>query len=277
MVTKMNKKSICFIIAIMLSVLCSACTSGPKISTNSQVTRTNMESAQHEVLPEQSVKHAKNIPVLMYHSISEEKDNDAVISRELFAEQMQYLYQHRYYTASLDELYDHLTGKKALPEKSVVLTFDDGYEDTYTMPILKQYNFRSVVFVPIAHIGVNLTVNQLKEMKQAGMDIASHSYSHNDLGKMSDDDQQREIVESKEKLDKLFSQDTKYFCFPNGSYNETTLRMLMQKGFEMSFTIDPGWVKPKDNLLLLKRVWIGNRVDLKHFEERLTKENYSIL
>lgn len=227
----------------------------------------------------QSVKTAVNIPVLMYHSVAEEKDNDAVISPELFQQQMAYLHQHQYYTATLDELYDHLTGKKLLPEKTVVLTFDDGYKDTYdiVMPLLMRYGFKSTVFIPTADIGKNVTEKQLQEMKKAGMEIASHSEHHQDMGPLPYQVQVNEVVHSKQKLDQLLQQDTRYFCYPNGSYTEDTLKILAQQGFKMAFTIDPGWVAPKDNFFLVKRVWMGNSIDLRHFEERITTEKYSIL
>lgn len=271
----MCRRIVLLFVAALLAAFTSACFTEQMPTPTSQPSTLTLKQAQLE----QPINPAVNIPVLMYHSIAEEKGNDAVISPELFAKHMEYLYQHKYYTASLDELYDHLTGRKALPEKSVVLTFDDGYLDTYSiaMPILKRYGFKSTVFVPAADIGKNLTVIQLNEMKQAGMVIASHSNNHRDLSPLTDKEQLEEVTESKAKLDNLLSQDTKYFCYPNGSYNESTLQILRKNGFKMAFTINPGWVKPQDNLLLLKRVWMGNSITLQHLEERLTTENYPIL
>lgn len=275
----MFKRIILVFIAILVVSFSSACSTEQKMNSNSKVPQPQTVVVKNEILTELPIRYAVGIPVLMYHSVDEEKDNDAVIGKELFAKHMEYLYRHKYYTASLDELYAHLTGRRALPEKSVVLTFDDGYEDTYNivMPILKQYGFKSTVFVPAADIGKNLTLNQLKEMRQAGMEIASHSDRHRDLSLLSYEDQVKEVAASKEKLDRLLNQDTKYFCYPNGSYNDVTLRILVQKGFNMAFTINSGWVKPNDNVFTLKRVWMGNSIDLRHLEERLTTENYSIL
>lgn len=271
----MYRKIVWLLSAVLLTAFISACSSGQMLAPTPQ----QLTPKQNQAPVEQSDKPLASIPVLMYHSIADEKGNDAVISAALFAKHMEYLYQQGYYTASLDELYDHLTGKKALPEKSVVLTFDDGYLDTYAtvMPILKSYGFRSTVFVPAADIGKNLTVAQLKEMKQAGMVIASHSNHHRDLSPLTKNEQLEEVLESKTKLDKLLNQDTKYFCYPNGSYNDVTLQIVRENGFKMAFTINPGWVQPKDDLLLLKRVWMGNSITLPHLKERLSTENYPIL
>lgn len=219
------------------------------------------------------------IPVLMYHSISQEKGNDAVISKERFAEQMAFLHQHNYRPISMDELYDYLGDRGDLPSKPVVITFDDGYRDTYevALPILKQYGFKSVMFIIAAQSSRHISWQELKEMKDAGMEIGSHSFTHRDLGTLSPAEQAEEIGKSKEMLDSLLRQDTRYFCYPNGSYNQATLNLLREKGYRLAVTIDPGWVKPGDEPLTLRRVWMGNAVDLKHFEERITRQDYSIL
>ena len=219
------------------------------------------------------------IPVLMYHSIGEEKNNDAVIAKERFAEQMAFLSSHNFTPISLDDLYAYLNGTGDLPAKPVMLTFDDGYRDTYevALPILKQYGFKSVLFIPATVAGTRLSWQELREMKAAGMEIGSHSLTHRDLGDMSPAEQAVEITKSKELLDSFLSQNTRYFCYPNGSYNQETLRLLKLHGFLLSVTIDPGWVKTGDEPLTLKRVWMGNTVDLAHFEERLSRSDYSVL
>lgn len=220
-----------------------------------------------------------SVPVLMYHSIGELQGNDAVISRARFSEQMEYLYRNGYRTLTLDELAAFLDKKQPLPPRSVVLTFDDGYRDTYevAMPILKQYGFKSVMFIPAGDVGQRLSWQELKEMRSTGMQIASHSLTHRELGGMSPVEQAQEIKRSKELLDQNLGQDTRDFCYPNGSYNAETLRLLAQNGFRLAVTIEPGWVKSDDNRFTLRRVWMGNSVTLDHFKERITNEHYPIL
>lgn len=81
----------------------------------------------------------KGVPVLMYHSITNERGNELELSKELFQVQMSFLKDKNYTTLSLDELYDFLVFNKPVPEKSVIITFDDGYVDNYlnAYPILK--------------------------------------------------------------------------------------------------------------------------------------------
>lgn len=229
--------------------------------------------------PKTELTFPTGVPVLMYHSISQEKNNDAVISPERFTDQMEFLYKEGYNPVSLEQLYDYLTGQKGLPSKPVVITFDDGYRDTYeiALPVLKRYGFKSTLFIITADAERRLTWKELAEMKAAGMDIASHSYTHRELGGMNPQQQAEEIVKSKEALDRNLKQDTRFFSFPNSSYSPETLRLLQEKGFKLAVTTEPGWAKPSDYPLALKRIWVGNSVEIHHFSERLTKEDYSIL
>ncbi len=219
------------------------------------------------------------VPVLMYHKIGPEAGNDAVIAEARFAEHMEYLHRHGYRTLSLTELEDYLAGRMELPPKPVVITFDDGYRDTYevALPILKRYGFKSAIFVLLNDSERYLTWTEMREMKAAGMDVEPHGYTHRDLGAMSPAQQAAEIAKAKEILDRGLGQDSRYFCYPNGSYDGSTLRLLRENGFRLAVTIEPGWVKRGDNPLLLKRVWMGNGVDLRNFEARVTRENYPIL
>ena len=242
------------------------------IEKNSEQAIVNV-SMSELIIPEQGV------PVLMYHSVGNEQNNDAVISPEHFTEQMAYLKQAGYYTITLSELYDYVQEKKKLPPKPVVITFDDGYQDTYqtVLPVLKQYGLHGVLFFSVSQAGKTLTWQQLQEMKAAGMEIASHGYVHESLPKMTLQRQRQEITEAKAILDQQLAQDTRFFCYPNGDYSQDTLNILQENGFVLAVTIEPGWTKSGDNPLLLRRVWLGNDVDLVHFAERLSKADYSIL
>lgn len=272
----MNKKFLFIALAVILAAAAAiALTKTPPAGQTPAVA----PPVKQESKPVAKTPLPAGIPILMYHSVGEEKNNDAVISKALFAEQMAFLSSHNYTPISLDDLHAYLNGKGDLPAKPVVLTFDDGYRDTYEVvfPILKKYGFKSVLFIPATFAGERLSWQELKEMKAAGMQIESHSLTHRDLGDMSPAEQAEEIVKSKEILDKALGQSTRYFCYPNGSYNQETLKLLRQNGYLLAVTLHPGWVKPGDEPLTLSRVWIGNGVDLAHFEERLSRSDYSML
>ena len=273
-----NFRLVLFLFVIVVFFL-AGCGSISKQPVASEVSKGQPPIAAKAKAPAASLTVPRGVPVLMYHSIGDERDNDAVISKERFIEQMEFLYKNHYNPLTLDELEGYISQGKPLPEKPVVLTFDDGYRDTFdvAMPILKQYGFPSMVFIPAGEVGTNLTWEQLREMKAAGMQVGSHSYFHRELAKLSPTEQAEEIAKSKEVLDRNLQQDTRWFCYPYGSYDDVTLKLLREKGLTIAVTTNAGWAKTGDNPLVLNRVWIGNSVDLKHFEERLTKEDYSML
>ena len=270
MVMMMNNKWIVGLILILIAGLWHAF----KLSGEEMPPLVPVASKQEIILIVPS-----GVPVLMYHSIGEEKNNDAVISRDRFVAQMAYLSQNNFHPISLDDLYGYLSAGKALPPRPVVITFDDGYRDTYDVafPVLKQYGFKSTLFIPAGDVGKILSWKELQEMQATGMEIASHSLNHSSLSDLSIEEQMAEIHKSKELLDRYLGQNTKYFCYPNGSYTQDTLQLLRDKGFVLAVTIDPGWVKPGDDPLTLRRIWMGNTVELRHLEERLTREDYPLI
>ena len=264
---------------IILLLIALAAVSGCAGNPSSQKESAAVKPAPAAAEQTKPLSVPAGVPILMYHSISNEKNNDAVIAPELFAEQMAFLSREGYHPITLDALYAYLTEGKPLPQKPVVLTFDDGYRDTYEVvyPILKRYGFAATLFVSTEFIGERLTVDELKEMKAAGIAIMSHSGKHRELAPLSAEEQVKEISSSKQKLDELFSQDTRHFCYPNGSYSQETLRLLKQQGFKLAVTLEPGWVRQGDNPLTLRRVWIGNSVTLRYFGERVSRSDYTML
>lgn len=214
---------------------------------------------------------ADGVPVLMYHSIGRERNNDAVIAPDLFARQMAFLYEHDYHPISLDQLYAYVTADRPLPVRPVVLTFDDGYRDTYdtALPLLKKYGFKSTLFLPGHQVGSRFSLAELRAMKQAGMDIYAHGFSHRPLSSLNPAAQQEEIIRVKRTLDQSLHQDTRYFCYPDGRYTPITLSLLKEDGYRMAFTMVPGRVYYGDNPFTLRRIWMGNSIDMAAFARYL--------
>lgn len=231
------------------------------------------------------IHNDKQIPVLMYHSIADNSNvtNSAsksiILPPEVFKEQMQYLKDNGYTTLTLDELYNFLEKDKPVPEKSVVLTFDDAYEDNYTnvYPVLKEFGFRGTIFVITGgtdKIGAYLTSGQLKEMDANGMDIESHTVNHEDLDKLSLEKQEQTLVQSKQFLEKLLNKKVDYIAYPSGLYNKFTEQAAKNAGYTMAFTINSGWANKNTNILFLNRVFVNSLKGFDQFKERLTNPNY---
>src|SRR6266571_9064722 len=101
----------------------------------------------------------KKVPILMYHSISHDaspKFKPFAVSPELFAKHMAYLHEHGYTPITVTQFANALIqGGSALPERPVVLTFDDGFADFFTdaLPVLERYSFTATLYVTTAFIG----------------------------------------------------------------------------------------------------------------------------
>ena len=192
------------------------------------------------------------VPILMYHYIStppEDADiyrTDLSVPPENFREQMAYLAENGYTPIDLYQLSAAIAAKIDLPEKPVILTFDDGYLDNYenAFPILQEFGFTGTFFVitDLVDQGVGGYANwdQLEEMAAAGMRIESHSKSHPDLSTMSRDGVIFQVLGSQETIAAHIGYTPRYFCYPGGRYTDETMQILAELGFWGATTTQGG-------------------------------------
>jgi len=144
--------------------------------------------------------------------------------------------------------------------KSVMLTFDDGYEDFYTTawPLLKKYHFTATAYIISGKIGGNyMTWDQLRELHAAGIEIGAHTVNHIDLSKASEAVQHSEIFNSKQTIEAQVGAPVVSFCYPSGKYTATTEALVKQAGYTSATTTHPGSVRPSDDPDALNRVRIN--------------------
>jgi peptidoglycan/xylan/chitin deacetylase (PgdA/CDA1 family) len=189
-------------------------------------------------LPEQA-----RVPILMYHYVSELPPNpdryrrDLTVSPEDFAAQLQYLDDAGYHAITLDDLYLYWTQGYPLPEKPIVLTFDDGYRDAYEIvfPMLLDHGFSGTFFVLAtpAHFEQPeyLTWTQMQEMSDAGMDIQAHGRDHVDLRNRDDDYLIYQIVGIQEAIQYHTGRLPRFFCYPSGQYDANVIAVLEATGY----------------------------------------------
>lgn len=221
----------------------------------------------------------QGVPVIMYHSIAYEEGNPARLPVENFKAQMQYLKDNNYTTLTLDELYKYYTENYSIPEKSVVLTFDDGYDDNYTSayPILKQFGFKATIFLISDFIDKRpgyLNSAQVKELNENGISIECHTVDHPYLAQLTVDKQKTQLANSKQFIEKLLNKQVKYIAYPYGNYNQDTTSLASQLGYTLAFTTDGRWSEKSDGLLTLDRVYISGSAPLEKFITRITDPNY---
>ncbi|NLI91616.1 MAG: polysaccharide deacetylase family protein [Peptococcaceae bacterium] len=212
----------------------------------------------------------KGIPVLMYHSISTIPNNTLGIPVEQFKEEMQWLYNQNYHPLSLEEFYEALVNEAPVPEKPILLTFDDGYLDNYSAawPVLQQHHFRATFFIVTGSLGPGMMDwKELQDLKDHGNSIGSHTVNHYDLRQLSSGGQEDELSASKQVLDEHLGINVQAFCFPSGRYNNRTLELMPQLGYKLGFTTIPGNVHLGDNPLTLKRVRISGGMSFVSFQK----------
>lgn len=212
------------------------------------------------------VSDRASVPILMYHNVdssSEEKLN--MVSPENFAKQMAYLKQHRYNVIPLSAFVQSLKDHTPLPKKSVVITFDDGYEDNYSkaFPILKENNFSATIFVVTDMVGKKgfVTWDQIREMEKSNISFGSHTRLHTYLPSLDAAEQRNQIQISKEIMEAELGHKVDYFAYPSGGFNRVSLNLVKEAGYLGACTTNRGYNKLNDDPFMIRRIRLGNKDD----------------
>lgn len=221
----------------------------------------------------------RGIPVLMYHSVGIEQGNPLILSTEKFEEQMKYLKDNDYNTLTMDEMYNFIVNNKQVPDKSVVITFDDGYRDVYknAYPILKKYRLNATVFVITSMVekgGYYLNLSELKEMQNNGIDIESHTVNHDKLDKLTFQEQYGTMLISRIFLEQYLNKKVRYIAYPFGKYNGNTFKAAEAAGYKMAFTTRERWASSRENIYKLSRVFIDSFDSINIFKIKISNPYY---
>ena len=199
------------------------------------------------------------IPVLNYHQINDVDENLLTVSTSEFETQMAWLEENGYQTITVSELLDFLDGKGSLPERPVLITFDDGYIDNYqcAFPILKKHNMKACIFLISEYVSLYpnyLTWEQLAEMQSSGIEFGSHTVDHNVLTELSPNSVNHELADSKNILEKRLKRRIEVLAYPCGFTNEYIKSRVNASGYRAAFTVNLGNVHTGDDLYALNRV-----------------------
>jgi len=218
--------------------------------------------------------------ILMYHSVGYNKMPFNVLPKD-FEKQMNYLFKKKYNVVSLKKLVEYIKNRN-IPEKTIVLTFDDGYEDNYqfAFPVLKKYKFPATIFLTTGFIGKNsswtrfplpmLKIEQIIEMhKSLLIDFEPHTWSHLKLHKLSPSEILEEIKKSKEFIESSLNKKCLFFAYPYGKFTFKIREILKKEGFLAAVTVKEGMVSLDDDLFLLKRNYIDSSVGFFEFKGKL--------
>ena len=224
----------------------------------------------------------QNISILMYHQVGDfqpmQTHRSTYCHYRRFASQMTWLHYFNYKVISLQQAMEGIQGKRPLAKHSVVLTFDDGYENfyQYAYPVLKKYNFPAMVYLLSGKIGgiadwfakdgrdtpPLLSKEQIFEMRQHKIDFGSHGINHFKLAEVTPDIARQEIVDSKKQLEDLLGEPIHDLCYPYGSHNPAVVEMAREAGYLTAVTCERAAARPGMDLLQLPRKAISYGDDL---------------
>ncbi len=229
------------------------------------------------------------VPVMMYHDVLPQKEVSWDNTPQEIVEHFDLIKAQGLTPISLQQLVTHLQTGLPLPEKPIVLTFDDGYGGhyEYVYDLIKKYNYPAVFSIYIDGVGKDAIPNaerrprgprthvsweQLQEMKTNPLvEIVSHSVTHPlDLRKLTDEQLKQELKESKQVLENKLGIPIDYFTYPVGKNDDRVRRLVQEAGYKAALAMheDPKEEQlagESDNLLAIGR-WGQSR-----FQEAITK------
>ncbi|MGN6639327.1 MAG: polysaccharide deacetylase family protein [Mucilaginibacter sp.] len=189
----------------------------------------------------------KQVPVLCYHQIRDWKPTDSKTNRDYiipvaaFKAHLKMLADSGYHTILPDQLYNYLTKGTPLPNKPIMLTFDDTDLDQFEIarPEMKKYGFKGVFFIMTVSIGKKhyMSAAQIKQLSDEGNVIGSHTWNHSNFKKFQGKDWEIQLDKPTKKLEEITGKPIKYFAYPFGLWNEQNLPELHKRGFKIAFQL----------------------------------------
>ncbi|HKC14935.1 MAG TPA: polysaccharide deacetylase family protein [Patescibacteria group bacterium] len=248
-------------------------------------TVTELPQEVRSVLGAQTAKPeiAIRVPVLMYHYVEYVQDKNDTTRQSLnipphtLTLQIQTLKQAGYTFINVSELADALSGKTKLPQKAIVLTFDDGYRDFYTdvFPILKQENVKGTDYVIADFLNrPNFMFSyQVQEVAKSPLvEIAAHTMNHVWLKGINKETANYQISQSKKDLEKLIGKPVVSFAYPYGAFDQQAAILVKEAGFTNATSTVPGIEHSTNTQYFLYRLRPGYRTgeDLLKYLEQTT-------
>jgi peptidoglycan/xylan/chitin deacetylase (PgdA/CDA1 family) len=253
-------KNLLFIAAVLVFVLDSCGANDQTPAEKTSVTSTPQNDSGVVIVPVSvdalssgkartaaEIMSTKQVPILCYHRIREFKANDSrsakdyIVPPDHFREQMKLLADSGYKTILPDQLVDHLQFGTPIPDKSVMLTFDDNVLDQMEVakPVLDQYGFKGVFFIMTVTMNKPgyMSRDQIKQLYDAGHVIGSHTYDHQNMKKLPVEEWVKQIDKPQTQLKEITGKEIKYFAYPFGLWKPENIPGLQQRGIRAAFEL----------------------------------------
>jgi peptidoglycan/xylan/chitin deacetylase (PgdA/CDA1 family) len=249
---------------LLLIAGCSSQSSTKEIKTpETKTANTKVDSSQVQpvttVADAATIMARKQVPILCYHHIRDiQMVSKASMGYEVtvneFKAQMKALSDSGYHTITPDQLYAYLAGGAPLPDKPVMLTYDDTDEEQFTVAKaeMDKYGFKGVYFIMTISIGRPhyMSKEQIKQLSDEGHVIASHTWRHDrvdkylttphidrDSKKMVNNDWDLQLVDTRKKLEDIIGKEIHYFAYPYGIWTKAGIPEIQKRGFKLAFQL----------------------------------------
>lgn len=217
---------------------------------------------------------AAQISILMYHQVGTFAPMKAhranYCDHRRFARQMAFLHHAGFHVLSLDTALACLRGSQPTPERAVVLTFDDAYDNfaDHALPVLVRYDFPATLYAISGWLGRRaewfaeepgrpiprlMDAERLREVRAADITIGSHTVNHRKLAEVSPEVKHEELSASKAALEDLLGEAVHHLSYPFGSFDMDAVHAAHQTGFHSATTCLRGAAHPQDHPLVLPR------------------------
>ncbi len=223
----------------------------------------------------------QTVPVLAYKSFSKEKPGLMSVTETAFAAQMKYLKENNFRVITVSQLLEFFDFNRQIPEKSVVITIDDGWYTLYDIafPILKKYGFTPTLFVYTDFIGGGKAMSweQVKELSENGFDIQCKTRTHRNMKRLRENESLKEYVASiemellypKKLIKKRLGKECICLAYPYGETNDLVIALLKKHDYRAAFTAtgksNPFFV----DQFRIHRAEVYGHDDLETFKEKL--------
>lgn len=215
------------------------------------------------------------VPIITYHSID---DSGSCISTSPveFERQLAYLQDSGYRSLALRDGIRRIRNGEDLPERAVIITFDDGYRSnlTHALPLLKCYGYTATIFLATQYLGSEnewekpgasiprlpmMTWDEIRTLRDSGIDFGSHTQSHPRLSGLSIERVRNEMLQSKHEIERALDETVGLFAYPYGDYNEA-VKEVATEIFDAAVANRPGRLHKASELFALDRINAGSRI-----------------
>jgi peptidoglycan/xylan/chitin deacetylase (PgdA/CDA1 family) len=225
--------------------------------------------------------------ILLFHRVTDLVPEDGITVGTTRFRRICRLLKNRFRVVPLGEVHETLLRRRPMPPRTVAITFDDCYRDNLDAArVLAEHGLPATFFIPTAYVGTdhvfpwdadlptlpNLTWDDVREMARLGFEIGSHTVSHPDMGRISFEEARRELVDSRQELQKQLNRPVRWFAYPFGgveNFSADLLPLIEATGYDAGFSAHGGFVGAESDPRLLPREAVPYFKSLLHLELHL--------